>query len=166
MATGTIILSAAAAHLDGTNTPAVGFANSLRHLLFDDGGNNAGETCYWTFRMPQNFSSGLTAKVQYSMDSATSGTVEWEASLWAVSDGDAESLVGAVGYATANSGSATVPGTAEYLDEISITMTNADSVAAGDWCSFRLARDGDDATNDTATGDARVWSVALEYTTT
>lgn len=161
MATGTIILPIPG-HYDATNPPGLEFFNSKPRVLFND---TTPETMHWTFRMPADFASGLIAKAQYTMFSATSGLVEFEASAMAVTDGDA-AAVDTDNYDTVNTGSATVPATAGHMDEISITMTNADSVAAGDWVAFRLARDADDATNDTATGDLELIAVSLQYTTT
>lgn len=121
------------------------------------------EMCYWSFRMPADYASGPVLKVQYKMASATSGNVIISGRLAAVSDGDSTD-VDAKALGTDNTSSATaVPGTAGYLDEISLTLTNADSVAAGDYVIVRLARDADNA-SDTATGDMEVVAVSLEYT--
>ena len=51
------------------------------------------------------------------------------------------------------------------MNEISLTLTNADTVAAGDFVVLYLARDVA-AGGDTATGDMEVIAVSLEYTTT
>lgn len=160
MATGTIILSIPG-YPDATNPPGFGVFNSKPRALFDA---STSETMHWTFRMPSDYASAPVLKLQYSMASATSGTIEFEAAIMAVSDGDA-AAVDTDSYDTANTGSATVPGTAGYLDEVSITMTNADSLAAGDWVALRLSRDADDGSNDTATGDLELIAASLEYTT-
>jgi hypothetical protein len=111
------------------------------------------ESRTWKFRMPQDFASALTAKLQYSM-------VEVMKISDAGSDPDTAS------FASVNevSGGTTVPGATTTLDEISITLSNDDSVAAGDWVTFRINRDHDDA-DDTATGDLKLQNFALEYTT-
>lgn len=160
MATGTISLPVPG-HLDVSNPPGVVIANNVPYMAFDD---TTVESCYWMFRMPANYGSGLVAKIQYSMASATSNSVDFEISIMAVSAGDSHDL-DSDSYDTVNSGSDTVPGTAGYLKEISITLTNADNVAAGDYVRIKLSRDSDDATNDTATGDCEVRTVTLEYTT-
>ena len=121
------------------------------------------EMCYWAFRMPQDYASAPVLKVQYKMASATSGTFGILVRLAAVSDGDSTD-VDAKAMGTVNTITAvTVPGTAGYLDEISGALSNADSLAAGDFAILMLARD---TANDTATGDAEVIAVALDYTTT
>ncbi len=120
------------------------------------------EWASWGFRMPADYSSAPVLKVQYKMTSATSGDVVWAGSIAAVTDGDATDVDAKV-FATVNTTTVTVPGTAGYLDEASITMTNADSVAAGDFVVVRVARQGA-AGGDTATGDAEFIGAALTYT--
>src|SRR5688500_16816225 len=113
------------------------------------------EQCYWSFRMPADYASAPVLKVQYKMASATSGNVIIEGRVAAVTDGDATDVV-AKAFGTANTSSATaVPGTAGHLDEISLTLTNADSVAAGDFVVVYLNRDAANG-SDTATGDMEV----------
>ena len=62
------------------------------------------------------------------------------------------------------SGGTTVPGTAGFVDTISITLSNFDSGAADELLLLRINRDHDDG-DDTATGDVELLSVSLEYTT-
>ena len=134
-----------------------------QRLLFDA---DTAEYGIWQFRVPSNYpasGAALTAKIQYTMASATSGNVDFEVSLMAVTDGDSAD-VDTASFDTANAGNATVPGTAGYLDEISILCTTVDSVAAGDFVLVKLQRDATDATNDTATGDAEVIALVLQYT--
>ena len=157
MATDTIIFDVGSPSTMGCQIDS---SKDLR-LLYDA---DTVEEAVWQFRMPANYASAPVAKVQYAMASAVAGTVEFEVYMMAVSDGDAQDL-DADSYDSANSGSATVPGTAGYLDEISVALANADSVAAGDYCRLKVGRDADDAVNDTATGDAEVRNLALEYTT-
>jgi hypothetical protein len=123
------------------------------------------EWATWSFRMPANYASGPTLKIQYKMASATSGAVVWAGSLAAVTDGEATDVDAKV-FATAETATVTVPGTAGHLDEASISLTTAaDSVAAGDLVVVRIARQGA-AGGDTATGDAEFITAALSYTTT
>lgn len=119
------------------------------------------EHIYWTFIMPNNFSSAPVLKVYYKCTSATSGTAHFDAALMALTDGDATDA-DADSHSTTNSGSATVPGTAGHIDVISITLTNADSVAAGDWVQLVLLRD---ISADSVTGDLEVPIVELQYDT-
>jgi hypothetical protein len=129
-------------------------------LAFD---TSTEEWCTWQFRMPADYASAPVATVQYKMASATSGGVAWDVRVAAVTDGDSVD-VDAKGFGSANVGTATVPGTAGYLDEVSIALTNADSAGAGDFVVIRLARAVADGA-DTATGDAECVSLTLNYTT-
>ncbi|MHC4365230.1 MAG: hypothetical protein ACYSTJ_07170 [Planctomycetota bacterium] len=99
-------------------------------------------------------------KIQYSMASATSNNVEFGAALMAVTPGDSQDM-DADSYDTENTASQAVAGTAGYMKGISIPLTNADSVAAGDYCAISLRRTC--AASPKATGDAEVWNVSLEY---
>jgi hypothetical protein len=80
----------------------------------------------------------------------------------AISDGDAVDLDAATSYDTVNnSASTTVPGTAGHIDQVSITLTNNDSSAAGDLLRIKLNRDADgSAITDSATGD--LYFISLE----
>lgn len=173
MATGSILLPPGAAVLpDGSASnaaPAMQRTKSsasapgvyFLQLAFDA---STEEWACWQFRMPGDYASSPVAKVQYKMASATSNGVAWDVRISATSDGDSQD-VDAQDFASANVGTATVPGTAGHLDEVSVTLTNADSVAAGDFVVVRVARATGDA-GDTATGDAELVAVTIEYTTT
>ncbi|UWZ37488.1 hypothetical protein Drose_04185 [Dactylosporangium roseum] len=122
------------------------------------------EWATWAFRMPADYASGPTLKIQYKAASATTGDVVWAGSLAAVTDGDATDVDAKV-FAAAQTATVTVPGTAGYLDEASISLTTAaDSVAAGDFVVVRIARQGA-AGGDTATGDMEFVGAAITYTT-
>jgi hypothetical protein len=172
MATGSILLSiGAAVQPDGSasNTfPAIGRVKSsasaptpyFLQAAFDA---STEEQIMWSFRMPADYASAPVMKVMYKMTSATTGGVAFEGRLAAVTDADATD-VDAKAFGTANTGTATVPGTAGFLDEVSFALTNADSVAAGDFVVAYLNRDPANG-SDTATGDCEVVAVAITYTT-
>lgn len=124
------------------------------------------EILNWSFRMPGDYVGSPVLAVLYKMASATSGSVRFEGYVAAVTSGDSED-VDAVAFGSTNSAGDTVPGTAGYLGDFSITLTNADSVAAGDFVVVRLNRDADGTTGtDDATGDCEVVSVQLQYSDT
>ena len=153
----TVLLPMPPQGYDATNPAGLEYTNAVPHLLFDD---TTSEIVYWVFRLPSDFSSAPVLKVQYTAASATTGTFGVSVSIMAVTDGDAAD-VDSESYDTANSPTAvTVPGTAGHLDEISVTLTNADSMDANDLVFFKLARN----IADTATGDIEVRAVSLEYT--
>jgi hypothetical protein len=120
------------------------------------------ETAYWTSIAPQDLTSPFTVVITYTMLSATSGLIEFEVAVEAVSDGDATDLDATTSFATVNaSGGTTVPGTAGYIDQVSVTLTNNDSIAAGDYFRLSVSRDSDDATNDTAAADLYLFAAEL-----
>ena len=164
--TGTIILPVQSAKIGGSfvTLPAqINGGSNGWSLLFDA---SQTESAVWQFRMPVDYASDLVAKLQYTMASATADKVDMEVEIMAITDGDGAD-VDTASFDSVNevSGGTTVPGTAGYLDEISITCSNADSLAAGDLIIVRVNRDHDD-TDDTATGDLELRNFSLEYTTT
>ncbi len=155
MANSRLVLTPFSAEFPASNFPQLMTVNARPVLAFDP---STDETCYWTFIAPQGLTGTLIAVITYMMASAVSGAVYFQAALEAVTDGDATDLDATTSFDTANSGNATVPGTAGYIDQISITLTNNDSVAAGDLVRLALNRDADNA-SDNATGDAYVLAV-------
>lgn len=160
MATATLLASSVS--LDNTSPPGIEVQNSLPYLLFDAATD---EICYLEFRLPDNYASSPVLKAFYAMSSATSGDVVWAAEIWAMSDGDSADI-NTPSYDTANTVTDTVPATAGYPAELTITLSNNDSMAAGDLVRIKFYRDADNA-SDTATGDAglRPTTITLEYTT-
>lgn len=142
------------------NFPQLTRVNNHPVLAFDA---STDETCYWTFIAPQVISGTITLVLYYMMASATSGTVGFQAQLEAITPGDSTDLDATTSFDSVNnSASTTVPGTAGYMQSISITMTNADAIAAGDLVRLSLNRDADgSAITDSATGDAYVLAVEL-----
>lgn len=140
---------------------ALGLSDTTRQrpvLLFDA---STDENIQWTFIAPQGLTGTLTAVLTYIMASATTGNVIMAVSVEAVTDGDTLDLDAADSFDTANTSAATaVPGTAGHIDQLSITLTNADSIAAGDYVRVRVTRDADNA-SDTATGDLLLLAVEL-----
>jgi hypothetical protein len=152
-----VILLPTAAEFPATNYPELGQDAQLRFYLGFD--TTTAESCNWTFVAPQGLTGTITAVVTYRAASATSGTACFSGELEAISDGDTVDTDSASSFATVNTPSAvTVPGTAGYIDQLSITLTNDDSIAAGDYCRFRLTRA---VASDTATGDLQVLSVEI-----
>lgn len=134
-----------------SNYPELKLINGRPVLGFDA---STAETCYFTAIAPQGLTGAMTFVFKYMMASATSGKVDFEVAVEAVTPGDSVDLDATTSFDTANTITApTVPGTAGYVGEISCTLTNADSMAAGDLVRFSLKRDAADGTNDTASGD-------------
>jgi hypothetical protein len=159
MATRLIGLPNSVEYHNTTNFPAISAVNNRPILAFDAATD---EECCWTDIAAQGLTGPLTAIITYVMASATSGTVRFEALIEAISDGDSTDVDATTSFGSTNSGGATVPGTAGYIDQISITLTNDDGIAAGDLYRLAIRRDADGTTGtDTATGDAYVLSVEL-----
>lgn len=151
MATTRAVLTPFSAEFPSSNFPGLTTVNARPVLAFDAATQ---ETAYWTLVAPQGLSGTMTAVISYMMASATSGNIEFEVAVEAITDGDATDLDATASFDTVNSsGAITVPGTAGYPDQVSVTLTNADSIAAGDLVRISISRDADDATNDTAAGD-------------
>lgn len=138
---------------------APGLVNDRPVLAFDAATD---ENIHFTDIAPQGLTGTITVIVTYMMASATTGAVRFQAAIEAVTDGDATDLDATTSFDTDNSAGATVPGTAGHIDQLSITMTNADSLAAGDYYRLRLRRDADGTSGtDNATGDCYVLAVEL-----
>lgn len=148
-------LAPEAAQYPTSNFPALIRVNNRPVLAFDA---STDEACMWTFVAPQGLTGTLTLILFYMMASATSGTVGFQAAVEAITPGDSVDLDTTDSFDTVNnSASTTVPGTAGFMQSISITLTNADSIAAGDLVRIRLNRDADgSAITDSATGDAYI----------
>lgn len=146
-----------AAEFPSSNYPALSLINRRPVLAFDAATD---ETAYWTGIAPQGLTGAITVVITYMMASATSGNIYWQSQLEAVTAGDATDLDAGTSFDTANSGNGAVPATAGYIQQISITMTNADSLAADDYFRLSVNRDADNA-SDTATGDAYLLAVEL-----
>lgn len=177
MATGTIILPIMGAMLpDGSTNNASpqfirtkGTATSsssvpapfIPQLLFDPATN---EHCFFTFRMPADYASGLALKLLWGVNSASAANVVWEGRINAVTPADADTP-NEHAFAAANSATTAVNTTeARRLIETPITLTNADSVAAGDLVTLMVKRDAASG-SDTCAVDAELSAVSLEYTT-
>ena len=148
------------AEFPASNFPQITHINQRPVLAFDAATD---ETAYWTDIAPQGLSGTLTIVITYCMASATSGTVGLQAQIEAVSDGDVTDLDATTSFDTVNnSASTTVPGTAGQIDQISITLTNADSLAAADYYRISVNRDANgSAITDSATGDLYLLAIEL-----
>lgn len=148
------------AEFPASNFPQITHINQRPVLAFDAATD---ETAYWTDIAPQGLTGTLTLVITYGMASATSGTVGLQAQIEAVSDGDVTDLDATTSFDTVNnSASTTVPGTAGQIDQISITLTNADSLAAADYYRISVNRDANgSAITDSATGDLYLLAIEL-----
>lgn len=111
------------------------------------------EAAYWTLAVPVGFTSPFTAVISYAAASATSGDVIWDVTVEAITTGDSTDTDAAESLDTANVATAnTVAGTAGFMKQVSVALTNGDSAAAADYVRIRIRRVGSSG-SDTATGD-------------
>ncbi len=117
------------------------------------------EKCRLQFPMP-TFIAPLTLKIQFAI-AATTGNVQFRAQVEAITPLDALNVSTTVSFDTANSsGSISVPSTTFYLKEFSITLTNNDSLTAGDMVTLTIDRDVTVGSN--ASGDCFLLTARLE----
>jgi hypothetical protein len=166
MATVTQTLLATDAQFLSTAFPGLvknGSSFPVTGLAFDAASD---EVAYWTFYAAAYGSGNVTVRVFWYADTASSGDVVWEAQLAAITANTDTQDVETKALATANTATDTHLGTTgQRLHSIDITMSNLDSLAAGDSVWLRLARDANNAA-DTMTGDAIVEKVVLTYSDT
>lgn len=151
-------LTPESAHFPASNFPQLLLSNRRPVLAFDA---TTSETAYWTLIAPQGLSGTQSLIISYAMASATSGGVAFDVAVEAISSGDATDTDATTSFDTVNAATdAGVPATAGYMEQVTVTLTNADSMAAGDLVRISIARDVADAA-DTATGD--LYLLAAEW---
>jgi hypothetical protein len=124
------------------------------------------EMLYWSFRMPDDYASGPVLKLLWTTNDVGAGeSCVWGGAIGAVTAADADTPVEHA-LATASTTTTDVNTTeARRLIETSITLSNTDSVAAGDLVIVRVYRDADNAADDLSS-DAELIAVSLAYQTT
>ena len=144
---------------NGTNYPVSGLAYDAA----------ADEAAYWKFICDNYGSGNLTLDIYWYADTASSGTVAWEVSMAAITaDADTQDIE-TDGLASVQRFSDTHLGTTgQRLHKASITISNLDSLASGDYVTLRIARDADDTGGggDSMTGDAILTMAELSYSDT
>ena len=140
----------------GTNFPVGG-------LAFDA---STQETCFFNVSA-QNYGSGnITATIEWYADTASSGGITFGCSLAAITPNTDTQDIETKAFATENTASDTHLGTTgQRLHSFDVTISNLDSIAAGDSFALRLRRVPADG-SDTMTGDAIVTRVILSYSDT
>lgn len=166
MATGTILLPIPAVAADPTNPPGILWTTANRpYYAFNQ---STDELVLWTFRLPENYASAPVLKVVWSGATSTTvtDTVFWRAEVMAMTaDTDSVSII-TDSFDTPNTASDDILGTTGARPQtVDLTLTNNDSMAAGDYVALRFGRDADNASDDLAE-DAYLWALTLEYTTT
>jgi hypothetical protein len=136
-------------YIAGTNFPVDGIAfpsGGSKALYLKIGAELYGNSGNWTLDL-----------AWYSRSGSTSGNVQWVAALAAITPGDAQS-VETKAFATSQNVTTTVNSTGKGETPASITITNLDSVNAGDTVWIKITRG-----SDTMTGDAILIRGSVSY---
>jgi len=142
----------------GTNFPVSGLAYDA----------STDEAAFWKFIATSYGSGNLSINLYWYADTASSANVVWEAQISAITPNTDTQDVETDGLATLNFVQDTHLGTTgQRVHSCTITMSNLDSIAAGDLCHLRIARDanGTSATDD-MTGDAILLLATIAYSDT
>lgn len=105
-----------------------------------------------------------TLKVIFASEITATDEAVFDVSVEAVTSGDALDLDAGRSFDSVNTDEVDPPGTAGYEVDLTITLTNKDSVAAGDEVVFHIRRDTDHA-NDDAAGNAYISSIRIHEDT-
>jgi len=142
--------------VNGTNFPVSG-------LAFDA---TSDEAAFWKF-VASNYGSGnLTVSIFWYADTASSGDVIFDVQISAITPNSDSQDIETDALATANSVTDSHIGTTgQRLHQADVTVSNLDSLAAGDLVHLRLNRDANNG-SDTMTGDAIVVAVTVAYSDT
>ena len=143
-------------HKDATNPPGTAWLNGTPYLTFND---TTDQLFKVSLRMPTGTTGTIKVFFKYSMASATTNNVAIRMQVTAVTD--AENITTATADTLEASSDSAVPGTAGLTKEIEHTITNDDSVAAGDYVSIQIGRE--NATSGTnATGNMRLHALSID----
>lgn len=125
------------------------------------------EECVFFFFGATAYGSGnLTVQVQWYADTASSGDVIWGAQLACITPNTDTQNIETKAFGSANTVTDSHLGTTnQRLHSADITLSNTDSIAAGDYCVLKIYRDAD-AGGDTMTGDASLVKLVVSYSDT
>lgn len=118
------------------------------------------ESIQWSFPMPADYASSPVITIKFKA-LASSGSVQFGIGVAAISN-DEDIL--SKNFNTEDSAYTTVPGTIGQIQDLVITLTDTDSLTAGDFVILYLKRDAL-ALHDSLVGDCSVVSVILKYST-
>jgi len=162
VATGTILLPLKWPHFDRTNPPGLNVDNPENRMAFDD---TASEIVRIIIRAPDDYASGFVLKGFIPMAGANTGTKVVGVGVAVDAKASGESI-GSESFDTENTTEITINNTAETIVSFSLTLTNADSVNAGERMVLKFRRITTGLTGTNAVGDALMEATTLEYTTT
>jgi len=139
----------------GTNSPVSG-------LAFND---TTEETAFWGFEAVEYDSGNLTLDITWYAENDSSGDVVWGAAIMVVTPNTDAQDVETDAFAAASTVTDSHLGTTgKRLHKATITISNLDSLAAGDHVIIKIFRDADDAADDMS-NDAILRYAVLSYAT-
>ena len=144
------------AEFTATNFPQLLVVNERPVLGFDAATK---ETAYWTLAAPAGLTGTMTAVLSLIGNAAGTNSTYWEVSVEAVTTADAVALQSTTSFDTVNTGNVAMPTTQGHMVQLSVTLTNQDSIAAADYVRIRVARDAANASDNFA---ADAYLLALE----
>lgn len=125
------------------------------------------QAAYWRFRAIEYGSGNLTLDVEWYGDDASSGTIDLEASISAITPNtDTQDIETDTLQAVSSVVDTHLGTTGQRLHRATITITGLDSLAADDIVTIKIERDADDATNDTMSGAMILVLATLSYSDT
>lgn len=140
----------------GTNFPVPG-------LAFNDATD---DEAYFFFPAVAYGSGNLTVTFEWYADTATSGDVVWGAALACLTPNTDDVNIETKAFATAQTQlDSHLTSQGQRLHSIDLTLSNLDSIAAGDACILQIYRDAN-AAGDTLAGDAILTRVKVAYSDT
>lgn len=138
---------------NGTNFP-------VSSLAYDAA---ADEAAFFKFVATSYGSGNLTLTLFWYADTASSGDVVWGGAISAITPNSDSQDIETDGLATENTATDSHLGTTgQRLHSIDVTISNLDSIAAGDVVHLRIRRVGSNG-SDTMSGDAQLVMATLSY---
>ena len=107
---------------------------------------SAAEYVLLTLQAPSGLTGTLYLDIDWTIE-VVGGTVKWDVYVMAVTPDDAGNTLTTASYAAVNTTTVSTPASAGVMTRTTVTLTNADSMAAGDQVWLQVGRDG---VNDTA----------------
>lgn len=157
MATTRAVLTPLSAEFPTANYAALTTVNARPALAYDAATD---ESAQWTMVAPQGLTGALSAVLTLIGNAAGTNSTYWEVSVEAVTDGDADDLDGADSFATVNTGNIAMAATQGAMKQLSITLTNDDSIAAADYVRIKVTRDANNGSDNFA-ADAYLLAVEI-----
>lgn len=141
------ILTPLSAEFPSSNYPALTVVNTRPVLAYDA---STDETAYWTIVAPQGLTGTITCVLSLIGNAAGTNSTYWEVAVEAVTSADATDLDSSTSFGTVNTGNVAMPSTQGHLVQLTVTLTNNDSIAAADYVRISIARDANNGSDNFA----------------